>query len=356
MIHTKIEMDFELHKNQRMISNRITLKKFQALCRERMAIVRGITPFSHNGAILQYTDIFTFSSFAGRDMNDANNRKREPIISAIINGTVPSEYQYSIVWRNFTERLLEFVDNLFLEEELSQPHRTTCKIMAGRNHNYDFLITKETNGTKSSKKVEFKFNSKKITGCPQFLSVSSKVNTSYAEYFYDNCVERLTELYGLDEKIDRSTYLKSVHQTNYSKHKWFSSLYNLECEGDEKHKMKKRIVDESIHTYLTEHYFTECDSMEELIGFWNTKFRDTQGEKIYMLYCPKEKRFYRDEITSNELTISAEHMGIQSGKSDNVHTLVFYTGEDRATSIKLLLRWRNHSGILNPAWQISIHR
>lgn len=335
------------------------LTNFQRICKERMENIRMLPSFLHGDMYLRYEDIFTYTSFQGREMNDANNRKREPIISAIINHSVPPEYQYSIVWRNFTERLLEFVDNLFLEEELShlQPHRTICKIMAGRNNNYDFLITKESpNGIKKSKKVEFKFNAKKITGCPQFLSVSSKVNTSYAEYFYDNCVERITELYGLDEMIDRSSYLKSVHQTNYSKNKWFSSIYNLEQEGDEKHKMKKRIVDESIHTYLTEHYFAETDSMESLISFWNKKFIETQGDKIYMLYCPKEKKFYRDEITEKELTISADHMGLQTGKNDNVHTLVFYTGEDRNTSIKLLLRWRNHAGVLNPAWQISIHR
>jgi hypothetical protein len=75
-----------------------------------------------------------------------------------------------------------------------------------------------------------------------------------------------------------------------------------------------------------------------------------------MLYCPKEKKFYRDDITPEELTISEEHMGIQVGKNGNVHTLIFYTGEDKTTSINLLLRWRNHAGILNPAWQISINR
>lgn len=338
-----------------MESNALTI--FQHKCRERMSRVRRLPPFSHNKGVISYEDIFAYSSFAGREKNDANNKQRELIISAIINQEVPQEYQYSIVWRNFTQGLLGFVDKLFLEEPHSPITSISCKTMAGRNHNYDFLITAEfSNGAKESKKVEFKFNAKRITGCPQFLSVSSKVNTSYAEYFYDNCVNQITELYGVTDTISRSVYLKSVHQTNYKKHNWFNSLYTQECEGDEKYKMKKTIVDNSIHEYLTEHYFVETNSMAELIEFWNTKFRDTQGDKIYMLYCPKEKKFYKDAITTEELTISEECMGIQTGREGNVNTLVFYTGKDRTTSIKLLLRWRNHAGVLNPAWQISIHR
>lgn len=334
------------------------LKTFVIKCKQRMAVVRHLPEFSHNKTAINYESIFTFTTFADRARNDANNRMREPLISAIINGDVPQEYQHSIVWRKFTQRLLGFLRDLFSELSVPSPSKYTCKIMAGRNHNYDFLVTATFPGGNPpvSKKVEFKFNAKRITGCPQFLSVSSKANTTYAEYFYDNCVGQITELYGIASAISRADYLKSVHQTNYSKHEWFKTIYKLEIEGDEKHKMKKHIVDTSIHTYLTEHYLVDVDNVEQAIEFWNNKFRETQGDKVYMLYCPTEKRFYRDEITESELTISAEHMGIQLGRANNVHTLVFYTGPDRDTSIKLLLRWRNHAGVLNPAWQISIHR
>lgn len=333
------------------------IKAFQIKCKQRMAIIRQLPPFSHSKMELDYKSIFTFSSFADRARNDANNRTREPLISAVINGAVPQGYQYSIVWRKFTQRLMEFLSNLFSTNQHT-PTGYTCRIMAGRNHNYDFLVTATYSGgiPPVSKKVEFKFNARRITGCPQFLSVSSKANTTYAEYFYDNCVERITTLYGINTAISRNDYLKTVHQTNYLKHEWFNTIYQLENEGDEKHKEKKRIVDDSIHTYLTDHYLADVDNLEEAIQFWNNKFRETQGDKIYMLYCPTEKKFYRDEITNRELTISAEHMGIQMGRANNVHTLVFYTGENGNTSIKLLLRWRNHAGVLNPAWQISIHR
>lgn len=337
------------------ISNSLT--RFQNICRNRMATVQSFPSFYHNGLSINYSSIFSYKNFTGRNMNDFNNKTRETIISAIINKIVPVEYNYSIVWKNFTDNLLGFVDNLFSEGDSLGHTSYECRIMAGRNNNYDFLIT-STNpeGVQLSKKIEFKFNSTKITGCPQFLSLSSKVNTLYAEYFYDNCVKEITELYGISEAIDKRIYLNHVHQTNYERHAWFSQLYDLECEGDEKHTMKKKIVDKSIHNYLTEEFLNNEEVLEKSIEYWNKKFMDTQGDKIYMLYCPKEKKFYKDEITKDELTIYSEHMGIQTGKSQNIHTLVFYTGENRTTSIKLLLRWRNHAGVLNPAWQISIHR
>ena len=58
--------------------------------------------------------------------------------------------------------------------------------------------------------------------------------------------------------------------------------------------------------------------------------------------------FYLDKINMNELKV------ISTNKIKNDNTIVMNT--ETSTKIFLLLRWRNHKGILNPAWQISLKR
>jgi predicted secreted protein len=40
----------------------------------------------------------------------------------------------------------------------------------------------------------------------------------------------------------------------------------------------------------------------------------------------------------------------------NGNTIVLQSAANPSTTFHLLLRWRNHKGILNPAWQISLKR
>jgi hypothetical protein len=332
------------------------IKLFQRYCRERMSRIRTLPAFTHNRQQLQYNSIFTFLPTSDRDQNDANNKIRESLISAVINKQIPQEYYYSIIWKSFIDKLFHYLEQVF-----RCPHSGTysysCKIMAGRNYNYDFSVTATNRSTRieETKKIEFKFNAKQISNCPQFFSVSSKANptVSYAEHFYNTCVPIITQMYEL-QNIDKTAYIKCVHQTNYNKHPWFETLYQTENSDPEKMKRKKELVDNSIHTFLLDRYLQT--DVEQEIKMWNKRFQESQGGKIYMLYCAKEKRFYIDEITEDELNIDLNNMTLGVGKSNNVHTLVFHTGEDRSTKIGFLLRWRNHAGILNPAWQISLTR
>lgn len=331
----------------------------QKQIKERLNYVKELIPFTVYNQHINYSSIFAFKTTSNRDQNDANNKIRETIIAAVINNQIPESYYYSIIWYNFKQRLINFIISLFpLDETIKSTYH--CKIMAGRRYNYDFLVSQnDSHGNQIQKKVEFKFNSCGVTDCPQFLSLSTKSNDtqptfpSYAEYFYDNYVELITQLYSLPP-IERNHYLKLVHQTNYDRHSWFKQLYLRENEHI---KEKKKLVDESIHKYILEFYIP---NIEELVQPLKQKFLNTQSGKIYMLYIPKDKEFIKDEITQDELNIYAENITIQTGNSDNIHTVVFHTskepGTPDTTEIKMLLRWRNHAGILNPAWQIAIRR
>jgi hypothetical protein len=83
------------------------------------------------------------------------------------------------------------------------------------------------------------------------------------------------------------------------------------------------------------------------------KLIDTQSQKIYMCYDPSKNNICTDFINDNELSIT-DIKELKKNKDGMIHTIVCSTKSN--TIINMLLRWRNHAGILNPAWQISIKR
>ncbi len=307
----------------------------------------------------------------GKENNDLNNKLRENIIKKIINGGIPTDYyNYSLQWFNLKKSIDGFI-NKIIEDETSKKGQyisVECKIKAGRNFNYDFDIiynfskdNQKKNDevqpeieteTEIKKKVEFKFNCCKIDECPQFISISSKFNTDYAEYFYENYIEQISKLYQTDIKISKEEYLKSVFQTSYKKHKWFQYIY----ENEEKHiEEKKKLVNKSINDYLLS--IKDTIDLEKI----SKKLIDTQSQKIYMCYDPlnnnnnnnNNNNITIDCIRDDELSINGIKE-LKKNKDGMIHTIVCSTKSN--TIINMLLRWRNHAGILNPAWQISIKR
>ncbi len=298
-------------------------------------------------------------NYDGKEKNDINNKLRENIIKRVINENIPEDYyKYSLGWFNLKKSIDSFV-NKIIEEDIvknGQYKSVECKIKAGRNFNYDFDVIynfskeekeqakDERTETKIIKKVEFKFNCSKIDECPQFISISSKFNTEYAEYFYDNYIEQISKLYQTDIKISKEEYLKSVFQTSYKKHNWFQYIY----ENEEKYiEEKKILVNKSINDYLL--------SIKDTIDLnkISKKLIDTQSQKIYMCYDPSKHNISTDFINDNELSIT-DIKELKKNKDGMIHTIVCSTKSN--TIINMLLRWRNHAGILNPAWQISIKR
>jgi len=255
-------------------------------------------------------------------------------------------YTLYIDWYTLKNNIKDYLYNVIRYRHIIEEYdKVTCEIKAGRQHNYDFEIN-YYNGDKmlTSEKIEFKFGIDKITAGPQFLSLSSKFNTKYAEYFYDNYVGKISELYNID-KIDRETYLKYVHGNEYHKNRWFQYIY----DNEEKYiKEKKILTDESIHNYVLQIYKNNELDIDEL----RNKFVATQNEKIYM--CCKNYTFYFDTIDRDELYITYLKMKTLKNNKEYYNTIICKTDTD--TEYHMLLRWRNHAGILLPAWQIKIVR
>lgn len=283
--------------------------------------------------------LFDIQTGGGRGKNDSNNNKREKLLYCILINSIPEEwYVIDERWQKLRNGADAWIKDIFPEGIKD------IKLLAGRKNNSDFLI--------NGQKVEFKFGGEKTTSQPQFLSISSDKmigDISYAEYFYDEGnVSKIGELANL-EIPNKEDYLKIIHQDNYDKNKFFRILYNKEEEDNDFKKEKCLIVYDSINNYLFEQ--KNNFNINEINDIMKNR---KQSQKIYMIYNPKDRKFYNDKISEDECTITSIN-SLKKGNTDKYNTVIFNTKNEN-TTLHFLLRWKNHLGILFPAWQISIKR
>ena len=282
--------------------------------------------------------------FAGnsRATNDATNKVREQILATILAPGAETD---------------EFYDNAEFGEKwqivcagwadvLDWSAGDTLKQMAGRQHNYDFLHIKAC-GTQQ--KIELKCGNGDVSlrHLPQFLSLAADFDMfsegaeSYAEFYYDRfldiyldaCSGAASDSEVIALKPDRKTYLKLVRGNNYDCHPFFRWLY----DNEEHNKAEKSaIVDQSISSYLL-----ACAGELDLEKL-SAKFADSQGEKIFV-FC-SNGRFTCDSFSKDDLRLT--------GMVDiTKNSIIVEAASGR--KYKMLLRWRNHKGVMLPAWQIS---
>ena len=309
-----------------------TFYKLKAEAEAKSKVKKGIKTTPN---VCMISDITTFFTTSTRGGNDAANKTREGILKIVSNP--PPEYLqdpvYGPQWAKVQKEW-----NTALDSIAGVPFtRFEVNMKGGRCSNYDADIH-YYNDTKlvSSKKVEFKYGGTTIQELPQFISLQAKFNlfpVTYDTYYYEHyldayisCDEGITE-----PKTSLTTYLKLVTKTA-SPSPFFAQLKLRETTLKEE---KNKIVNSSITAYLTT-YGPTID-----ISAFYDKIKATQTDKIYLLWSDK---FYID-------TLTVEDMEFYSIKNGN--TLQVRSGN---TIYNMLLRWRNHKGILNPAWQIGMKR
>jgi adenine-specific DNA-methyltransferase len=130
-------------------------------------------------------------------------------------------------------------------------------------------------------------------------------------------------------------YLNLITKINYNIHPFISQLKTRENYFKQE---KNEIVNESISKYL------EIYGKQINIELFIEKLKNTNNDKIYLLW--KSNKFCIDFISNDEIN----NVILHSINKNNIEL------KSNNTIYKLLLRWRNHKGILNPAWQISMTR
>ena len=293
--------------------------------------------------MISVESIQAFFCAAGRAENDAKNAVRESVLEMILTPAAadfavasPLAEQWSAVrsgWRSA----------LSLEED----QEVIIKKMAGRKHNYDFSVK---SGEAIAMKVEFKCGAgvSALADLPQILSLSGNFDLMrsgtevplYAEHFYKNFLPIYLEADGGDDETrsslpEKDKYMKLVHQSNYDRNPFFRRLYDHE----EVNKAEKAaIVDQSISSYLL------LAAGELDLDKLSAKLAASQSGKRFVMWDSRAHKFHHAEIGEDDLRL-VEMVDI----TKNSIVVAAASGQ----RYKMLLRWKNHKGILLPAWQIS---
>jgi hypothetical protein len=275
--------------------------------------------------------------------NDGDNKCREDILLNILN--ISQDYlddpEYGAKWREVKNGWCDVLKDLYKEKE---PYDKIDVVkMAGRGHNYDYSViyNKDKDTILQKTCLEFKYNSLALYKLPQFLQIHENcgfLKVSYAEFYYDNYLSKHISHIPLLELIDKEVYLKNIKGVNYNCNPFFAKLKAAEEDIATKAAIDK-LVKESISEYLSK-YASDID-LEPL----QKRLNESQRDKVFIMW--KNGKFTKDQIS---IGTQLEYKGIK-----NKNTIVIEDVE-QVQEYHLLLRWKNHKGVLNPAWQISLHK
>lgn len=294
--------------------------------------------------LINYDDIVLFDvgNSTCKANNDKNNKKRESILEVLGNASSDSPCLQHPKWRDL---YIKFQTLLRKLGETTVYDKLKVSKKAGRRFNYDFLVTyyNEDNVVHEIK-LEFKNNKEgTIDTLPQVLSIQvckkAKVQIvsgeRYDEYFYKNYLDSVIQNYPIElQKPPLSQYETLISKTDYKCNHFFDNMYKHEaCCLHE----KSSIVDESIMTYLNR------SSLSIKYGSLQDKLMDAIFGKTFIIWTGTDFMDYK----FSEFTLESAY------EIKNNNTIVIKT-MCGTYSVNSLLRWRNHKGILNPAFQISI--
>jgi hypothetical protein len=189
------------------------------------------------------------------------------------------------------------------------------------------------------KKLEFKYGASSIEKLPQFLSLQARFPffpVQYDSYYYDNY---LAAYVALDNGITEPIPPKDIYMNMVTRVSDAGPFFTQLKEREEVNKKQKAAI---VNTSITQYLITYSADIDlELLG---QKLKESQENKVYVLW--NNESFHLDQINLEDMTL--EYAGVKNG-----NVLLIKSGSH---TFEMLLRWRNHKGILNPAWQISMKR
>ena len=305
-------------------------------------------------ATLSNTDILLFSQAAGtgREENDKRNKQREFVLVELFNGRCDAfcaDSSYGVAWTHLKTEFTSALQHIATLEGLTDATSIHVKQKGGRGFNYDFAITYRTSSGEQEVHVEFKYGGTSVDSLPEFFNAAADKPFHadlYASYFYKSTLPQLAALYNITVPLpSEADYVKHIHKNKPSL-PFLVALDTAERADTDKspsskYAQKRSLVAASITAYLE----SSIDSTN--FSTIEAELKRSQGKKRYLLY--NNRTFHHDALKPEELEL--EH----TAYIKNGNTLVIQTKQE-GTSIAMLLRWKNHLGILFPAWQISMTR
>ena len=301
--------------------------------------------FKYLNNLIKFTDINHFETTnLEKKNNDISNKKRELIVTSIINQKTPNLYfQRSFRWNNLKKEIDKFIKKLLNKYSIKKIKKVNCVPKAGRGNNHDF----ELNINEHKLKLEWKFNAKLIKDTPQFVSPmkpSKYLSNCYEEYYYDNYLVKLKDEFNLDIP-DRTDYLKTIHGSSPNCVKEIQTKYYNGCKSSSK--FTNNNDDIKFYNYMIKESKKSISKFIEItelnVDKLNEYLLESQNMKHYMLY--KDKKIYLEMANTDDYIITSYI------KEPNNSRYVAKTKS--GNTIKILLRWKNGNGVAYPAFQIS---
>jgi hypothetical protein len=280
-----------------------------------------------------------FSKCDDKGKNDKYNKLREEILANILEDKYKTFMDDEIegkFWKLLQNQWKEVLEKISTKEDDS----IEIKQKGGRAFNYDFdVIYKKDNKVLETIKVEFKSGATMIDEIPQFFNADAnkKFLPGYAEWFYDNYVTK-KEPFTKYEAPSKEKYLKEIYK-NVSKLEFFIKLKEDE-KNKEFYKLKQKETVNSINEWLEENY--KKIDLNEL----SKEFIRSQENKVFLLW--NKDIFTIDKFEKDELDVTTI-VGLNKQKNSIIVN-------SKKIQYSMLLRWKNHLGVLKPAWQISMKR
>lgn len=297
----------------------------------------------YNQVTINCSDIDAFD-LTTKSQNDFNNKRRESIIGAIINNSIPlNYYEYSMRWKKLKESVHKYIEILCNEKGITF-ETVKCEHKAGRNNHYDLKIIINEDFIFN---VEFKFNASNLDETPQFVSPmkpSQYLEESYESYFYDNYLKLLVDEFKLTLP-EKDIYMKQIHNPAPDCVSELQKKYYCGCKASSKftslednikfYERAKELSKESIVSFVSKFGIRKEVLTDYLL--------ETQKDKYYMLYKNGDIHFQKINL-DNYRIISYE-------KKPSAQSYIAET--ETGIKMKILLRWKNGNGIAYPAFQIS---
>jgi hypothetical protein len=260
-----------------------------------------------------------------REENDSANKSREEILSEILTMTFSdTEVREQFLQDELRRSLALVYSGTYSTVELIRK--------GGRGYNYDFDAV-YTGEETVHKKIEFKYGCSSIDKLPQFLSLSVK---QFLPDFIPFWWSRLDAYLACDEGITHTKppldeYTRWVSGMDYSVLPFFQQLKEREHISKTE---KNKVVNDCIQDFL--------QASTVSIDYLQQRFAEQQ-DKYFFFW---NKKMTVDRFTEREVANVQFHSVTKNS--------ILLTSD--GARFKLLLRWRNRKGILNPAWQISMKR
>lgn len=290
--------------------------------------------FTYNKHTVCYDFIHKFV-VSKKSLNDEYNLQRELVIASIINGNVPECYfKKSPRWALMRDNLHKFIKNLikksFPNEEIII-ELIECEHKAGRKNNNDLEVTINR---LHKFRLEFKFNTISVLGCPQFVSPckpSVFIQENFEEWFYDNYLQKIAQ-FGELSMPDRKIYCSTINNNKVECMKEFKEKYNSNPEFKA---MCKRIDKLAIKSFIK----NSSLKVNELSDYLKT----SQKNKHYMCYFNGE--FFYDKLDESLYKLNCD-IPVKKEPTNYIVTC------ENGAKLEVKLRFKNGCGLQFPAFQI----